>query len=271
MSRALVGRPEIAGVGFTGSSAAGAAIAREAAGKRLLLELGGNGPSIVLADADVERAAAAIASAAFWNAGQSCAAAGRILVEPSAHDPLAEALAREAGELVLGLPWEEATTLGPVHTRTVAETTLRHIADARSRGADVLTGGAARAGLPTALYLEPTVVAGVPVDAAVQAEETFGPLAALSRVSGDDEIARVADASPLGLSAAIFTRDLARAIRLAERLRVGQVVVNDTSNYWELHMTFGGAAGKRSGLGRIGGRHALEAVTDPQSLAIDVR
>ena len=271
MSRRLVSHPGVDGVGFTGSSAAGEAIAREAAGKQLLMELGGNGPVIVLEDADMDRAAAAIASAAFWNAGQSCAAAGRVLVEPAVERDLAAGLAEQARGEVLGLPWQEGTTLGPVHTPAVAETTLAHVADAREHGADLLHGGAAAEGLPTRLYLEPTVMAGVPLAAIVQQQETFGPLAALSPVSGDDAILAAADASDLGLSCAIFTRDVARALRLAERLRVGQVVVNDTSNYWELHMPFGGGPGKRSGMGRVGGRYALEAMTDLRSVAIDVR
>ena len=271
MSRRLVSHPGVDGVGFTGSSAAGEAIARDAAGKHQLMELGGNGPVIVLEDADLERASAAIASAAFWNAGQSCAAAGRILVEPGAERDLAVGLAACAQREVLGLPWQAGTTLGPVHTAAVAATTLGHVADAREHGAELLHGGAAADALPTQLYIEPTVLAGVPLAALVQREETFGPLAALSPVAGDEELLRATDASDLGLSCAIFTRDVTRALRLAERLRVGQVVINDTSNYWELHMPFGGGAGKRSGVGRVGGRHALEAMTDLRSVAIDVR
>lgn len=271
MSRRLVSHPDVVGVGFTGSSAAGRAIARDAAGKHLLMELGGNGPVIVLGDADLARAASAVGSAAFWNGGQSCAAAGRILAEPAASEPLLEELAAYAAGLRLGPPLDPETTLGPVHTRQIAETTLRHVADAADRGGRVLAGGGVRAGMPTELYVEPTVVGGVPIDALLHCEETFGPLAPVTVVEGDDVVVEATNACTFGLSCAIFTRDVARAIRIAERLEVGQVVVNDTSNYWELHMPFGGWPGKESGIGRIGGRFALEAMTEVQSIAIDLR
>lgn len=270
MSERLVSHPDVVGVGFTGSSAAGAAIARAAAGKHLLMELGGNGPVIVLDDADLERTGPAVAAAAFANAGQSCAAAGRILAATAIAEELAHKVGAEAPAWAPALPWSGGARMGPVHTKAVAATTLRHAEDAVDRGARLLHGGGASAGLPTDLYLEPIVLAGVPAESEVQREETFGPIAAVTPASGDDELLALADASPLGLSAAIFTRDVERALRLAERLSVGQVVINDTSNYWELHMPFGGGPGKQSGIGRVGGRYALEAMTDIRSIAIDV-
>ena len=271
MSQHLVSHAGVVGVGFTGSSAAGAAIARSAAGKHLLMELGGNGPVIVLADADIDRASAAVGSASFWNAGQSCAASGRIFAEGGAYDGLVDGLVAFAEALRVGEPWLEETTLGPVHTHGVAETTIRHVTDALERGGVLAFGGRSHPEMPTSLYLEPTVIRDVPSEAVVHREETFGPLAPVTRASGDSEIIELANRSQHGLSCAIFSRDVARALALAERLEVGQVVINDTSNYWELHMPFGGWPGKESGIGRVGGRYALEALTEVRSIALDLR
>jgi acyl-CoA reductase-like NAD-dependent aldehyde dehydrogenase len=269
-ARHLVSHPHAIGVGFTGSTAVGEQVAAAAAGKRLMLELGGNGPVIVLGDADVERTAAAVGAAAFWNAGQSCAAAERVLAESPVHDALVETLGATARGMRLGDPFDEATDIGPVHNPATAAKMDEHVADAVAHGARVVAGGGRQDRRPTPLYYEPTVLENVAADARVQHEETFGPIAPLTRVDGDDAVLELACAS-LGLSAAIFTTDVARAMRLAERLRCGQVVINDTSNYWELHMPFGGWPGTGSGIGRVGGRYALEAMTEVRSIAIDVR
>jgi acyl-CoA reductase-like NAD-dependent aldehyde dehydrogenase len=189
MARHLSSHPGLVGVCFTGSSSVGKQIAQLAAGKKLLLELGGNGPVIVLKDADLPRTVQAVAAAAFANAGQSCAAAG---------------------------------------------------------------GGARLPGMPTRLFFAPTVIEALPGEALVLREETFGPIAPVLAADGDDALLAAARSSRLGLSAAIFTRDIPRALRLAEQLAVGQVVINDTSNYWELHMPFGGWPGTDSGIGRLG-------------------
>lgn len=133
-----------------------------------------------------------------------------------------------------------------------------------------------RTGIPSGpqrelLYWPPTVLDRVPTTAALQHEETFGPLAPITAVNGGiDEMVRVANAGNLGLSAAVFGQDIDRTLSVAGRLRAGQVVINDTSNYWELHMPFGGAPGRRSGTGRLGGRHAAEAVTEIQSISISL-
>ena len=271
MAEALVTHPDAIGVGFTGSSVIGNLISQSAAGKHILLELGGNGPVIVLEDADIERTAEAVSSAAFWNAGQSCAAAERILVEPGAYDELVDGLTKHASRITVGEPWEESTTMGPVHNEATAQKMDQHVADAAATGAQVAFGGERVAGMPTNLYYQPTVLEGVSPDALIQAEETFGPVAPVTRVEGDEEILEVAARSPLGLSSAIFTSDVARALRLAEQIETGQVTINDTSNYWELHLPFGGWPGKKSGMGRVGGRYALEAMTAIRSISIDVR
>lgn len=268
-AQALVSHPGVDGVCFTGSSTAGAAIAQLAAGKTQLMELGGNGPIVVLADADLDLAARMCAAAAFWNSGQSCAAAGRILTASSIHDDFTERLAEHAKAESVGSPFDSTTTMGPVHTAAIGHTMRRHIDDAIGRGARLLHGGQPLPGQPTGLYWPPTVLADVPPAAAVHSEETFGPLAPVTPVDGGpDEMVRAANAGELGLSAAVFGRDLDRTLSVAGRLRAGQVVINDTSNYWELHMPFGGAPGRKSGSGRLGGRHAAEAVTEIQSISI---
>lgn len=267
----LVSHPAVNGVGFTGSSRAGAEIARLAAGKAQVMELGGNGPIVVLPDADLDRAAPAIASAAFANSGQSCSAAGRVVAARSIAAELEERLAEEARREVVGSPFDAGTTMGPVHSAGVAETMARHIADGLSRGARTAFGGSPLPDRPTDLYWQPTVLVGVDEEAAVMGEETFGPLAPVLRVDDDtDALVAAANRGRYGLSSAVFGRDLDRTLAVAGRLRAGQVTVNDTSNYWELHLPFGGAPGTDSGHGRLGGRYIAEAVTEIQSISIDL-
>jgi len=270
VAQRLVTHRGVDAVGLTGGTRTGEAVARAAWDKHLLLELGGNGPVIVLDDADLERASAAVASAAFTNAGQVCSAAGRVLVDGAVADVLADALVRSAGAVVLGAPDGEDVTMGPVHTEAVAATMDRHIADAVQHGATVRAGGRRAAGHSTALFYEPTVIDDVPATAQVAVEETFGPIAPLIRSTGDDELLEIANASEHGLVAAVFTRSLQRAWYFAERLESGSVVINDTSNYWELHLPFGGRAGRSSGRGRLGGRHTLEAFTQLKTVSFDV-
>jgi succinate-semialdehyde dehydrogenase/glutarate-semialdehyde dehydrogenase len=270
MASALVQHERVVVVGFTGSSAVGAAIARLAPDKELVMELGGNGPVIVLDDADPERAIAAVGAAAFFNAGQSCAAAERIIASDRVNDWLVDGLVEFARAIELGDPRLDATTMGPVNNEGVAAKMDAHVADARDRGGRVAFGGRRRDDMPTRLFYEPTVLAGVPDGAAVTREETFGPIAPVSVAADDRAILAAANASSLGLSSAVFTRDLDRAFWFAERLQTGQVTVNDTSNYWELHLPFGGWAGKTSGRGRVGGRHIFDAMTQIRSVAFDV-
>src|ERR671917_1993090 len=267
----LVTHAGVEAVGLTGGSRTGEAVARAAWDKHLLLELGGNGPVIVLDDADMERAVAAVGASAFTNAGQVCSAAGRVLVAASAADELADGLAQAAAGIVLGPPDQPGVTMGPVHTEAGAATMGRHIADALERGAGVVFGGGRAKPHPTPLYYTPTVLDGVPLDAQVAREETFGPVAPLIRLPDDEAVLAAANAGDHGLVAAVFTRSLQRAWHFAERLETGSVVVNDTSNYWELHLPFGGRAGRSSGRGRLGGRHTPEQFTQLKTVSLDVR
>ncbi|MFC8511793.1 aldehyde dehydrogenase family protein [Streptomyces sp. NPDC057257] len=267
----LVTHPGVVAVGFTGGSATGKAIARAAWDKHLLLELGGNSPVVVLDDAPIEHVARAVASSAFFNAGQVCSAAGRILAPAATAAVLAEAIADHAAALRLGDPLADTTTIGPVHLESGAKRVRSHVKDAISRGARLLTGGDAVSGHATRQFFEPTVLADVPVDAVGFEEETFGPVAAVTSFEDDESLLAAANSGRYGLVGSLFTTRLDRAIDIAERIDVGMVVVNDTSNYWELNLPFGGAPGRDSGRGRLGGKYALAEFTQAKSIVLDIR
>ncbi|MGH3242979.1 MAG: aldehyde dehydrogenase family protein, partial [Spirillospora sp.] len=200
----LVTHPGIVAVGFTGSSGTGQAIAKSAWDKKLLLELGGNTPIVVLGDADLETAAAAIANAAFWNAGQVCSAAGKVLVAASCADELTQLLAQRATDTVLGSPLDPEVTMGPVHMESSIARYDRLIEDARQRGGDVVTGGQ-RVQDQDGFFFPPTVITSVARDAALFTEETFGPLASLSVFDDEDDLVAAANAGGYGLVGSLFT------------------------------------------------------------------
>ncbi len=259
--------PGTRAVAFIGSTPTGRSVAAAAAGKAVIIEMGGNGPVVVMEDADVDLAVEATVAACFLCAGQSCTAGERILVHEAVRDEFAEKLARTVTRTVLlGDPFDGATTMGPVNNSGVAVKMDEHVADAVDRGADILAGGARADGFPTDLYWSATVLDGVPADARVATEETFGPIAPVVSISSLDEAIRQANDSPYGLLAAIFTRDLAAGLRFADEVRTGWVNVNGSSNYWEAHLPFGGRAGTDSGIGRVGGNHVMDTFTELQTV-----
>ena len=261
--------PGIHGVGFIGSTETGHRVAEAAAGKAAVLELGGNGPVVVLEDADLDLAAEATVSACFLCAGQSCTAGERLLVHREVREEFVARLARLVVErVVLGDPFAEATTMGPLNNEGVAAKMDDHVADAVERGAAVVHGGERAGGFPTDLYWQPTILDGVPADALVATEETFGPVAPVVAIDSLDHAIELANASPYGLLSAIFTRDLATGLRYAEEVRTGWVNINESSNYWETHLPFGGRAGSASGIGRVGGSAPLETFTELQTVVI---
>jgi succinate-semialdehyde dehydrogenase/glutarate-semialdehyde dehydrogenase len=258
-------------VGFTGSAATGRIISQRAAGKPQLMELGGNGPVVICEDADLDRAAAATASGSFVNAGQVCSSSERILVHRRVHDAFAELMAAKARDIVLGDPREEATTMGPLNNRGVARKVAEHVSDALARGASAVIGGGPPEQALSPLYFEPTVLTGVSRDALINREETFGPVAPLLRIDSDEEALEIAADNRYGLVSSVFTQSIDRAFRYVEEMPTGIVNVNDTSNYWELHIPFGGVSGTDSGTGRIGGRQALAAMCDLKTATFTVR
>jgi acyl-CoA reductase-like NAD-dependent aldehyde dehydrogenase len=261
--------PGTDGVAFIGSTATGRLVAQAAAGKATLLEMGGNGPLVLLDDGDVEAAVSATLTACFLCAGQSCTAGERILVHPAVYDEYVERLARAVTEqIVLGDPFAPETTMGPLNNEPVAAKMDEHVADALERGAEVLTGGARAAAFPTDLYWEPTVLAGVSPDSRVAVEETFGPIAPVVEITSLEHAIALANASPYGLLAAIYTADLAKGLEFADRVRTGWVNVNESTNYWEAHLPFGGRSGSDSGVGRVGGNGVMQAFTELQTIVL---
>jgi succinate-semialdehyde dehydrogenase/glutarate-semialdehyde dehydrogenase len=261
--------PGLAGIAFIGSTATGALVASAAAGKATLLEMGGNGPLVVMEDANVAAAVEATLAACFLCAGQSCTAGERILVHEAVRDEYVELLARAVTErVVLGDPFAEATTMGPLNNEPVATKMDEHVADALEGGATLRGGGARASGFPTDLYWQPTVLDGVRADARVAVEETFGPVAPVVAIESLEQAIEVTNASPYGLLAAIWTADLARGLRFADAVRTGWVNVNESTNYWEAHLPFGGRAGTGSGIGRVGGAHVMHAFTELQTVVV---
>jgi succinate-semialdehyde dehydrogenase/glutarate-semialdehyde dehydrogenase len=267
----IAASPGTHAVAFIGSIETGHRVAERAAGKALLLEMGGNGPFVVLDDADIAAAAVASLPAAFLCAGQSCTAGERFLVHERVHDEFVDALsAAIEREIRLGDPFDAETTMGPLNNEAGAAKVDRHVADAVERGAEVVLGGARASGYPTELFYPATVLSAVTGDMEIAREETFGPVVPITRIRSDEEALAIANTSPYGLLAAVWTRDLARGLRFAERIRAGWVNVNESTNYWESHLPFGGRSGSRSGVGRVGGRHPLDAFTEPKTVVLSL-
>ncbi|HWF51007.1 MAG TPA: aldehyde dehydrogenase family protein [Solirubrobacteraceae bacterium] len=261
--------PGTDGVAFIGSTATGRLVAQAAAGKPALLEMGGNGPLVVMGDADLDAAVAATLAACYLCAGQSCTAGERILVHHTVKDEFVELLARRVTELVLlGDPFDDATTMGPVNNEPVARKMDEHVGDALERGARVLSGGARATGFATDLYWEPTVLTDVPPDARIAVEETFGPVAPVVGIGSLAEAISLTNASPYGLLAAIFTANLSEGLEFADHVRTGWVNINESTNYWEAHLPFGGRAGTDSGIGRVGGANVMHSFTELQTVVI---
>jgi acyl-CoA reductase-like NAD-dependent aldehyde dehydrogenase len=265
----IAAHPSVGGIGFIGSTTTGRLVAQAAAGKALVLEMGGNGPIVLLDDGDVDAAVEATVTACFLCAGQSCTAGERILVHREVYDEYVAKLARAVTErVVLGDPFDDATTMGPLNNEGVAAKMDEHVADALTRGAEALTGGERAAAFPTDLYWEPTVLAGVPIDARVSEEETFGPVAPVVEIGSLEQAIEITNASPYGLLSAIFTADLHKGLRYADEVHTGWVNINESSNYWEAHLPFGGRAGTDSGIGKVGGDHVMQSFTELQTVVI---
>jgi acyl-CoA reductase-like NAD-dependent aldehyde dehydrogenase len=257
-------------VGFVGSHTTAEKIVRAAGLKRSLIEASGNGPVIVCADADLDSAAKGAVFGGFFCAGQVCCATERVLVDKRVHDDFLAAVVSEAEGWTLGDPFDDDTLVGPMNNEPTASKMDRHLEDALEKGAEIVVGGTRDSGRPTELYYQPTVVDGVGVDTLINRDETFGPIVPLITVGSDDEALAVANDSYLGLQAAVYTKSLKRAFHFLDNLQVGNVVVNDSTDYWEAHEPFGGAAGTRTGWGRIGGRYTMLDMTDLKTVVLDV-
>ncbi|HEX6287099.1 MAG TPA: aldehyde dehydrogenase family protein [Acidimicrobiia bacterium] len=267
IGEALVTHPGIDAVGFTGSSSTGARIVSQMGLKRSIMEMSGNGPTVVTADADIQKAAEAAVYGAYYNAGQVCVATERLIVLDEVHDEFVEATMKAAEVVRLGDPFDDNTNMGPLNNTATAEKMDRHVADAVERGAEILVGGKRASGFPTDLYYEFTVIDRVPEDSAVSQEESFGPVLPILSARDDEDAVAVANRTRLGLQAAVFTNDLSKAFYYADRIRSGTVIVNDSTDTWETFQPFGGAAGTDTGWGR----QRIDDFTDLQTIVFSLR
>ncbi|HJS48552.1 MAG TPA: aldehyde dehydrogenase family protein [Gemmatimonadales bacterium] len=257
----LIDDPRVRMVSFTGSARAGWAIRRQAATKRVLLELGGNAGVIVAADADLDRAADRCVAGGFTYAGQSCISVQRILVHRDAWQPFLERLLPRVEALHTGDPLAAGTDVGPMIDEAAARRAESWIADALAAGATAHTG-VGRSGA----VLEPTVLTGTTPGMQVECEEVFAPVVTVRPWDTLEEAFAALNASDYGLQAGIFTRDLRTAWAAFEALEVGGVIVDDIPGYRVDHMPYGGV--KASGQGREGVRYAIEEMTDLRLLVI---
>ena len=254
---ALIAHPTVRRVNFTGSTRVGRQVAELAARhlKPALLELGGKAPLIVLDDADLDEAVAAAAFGAFMNQGQICMSTERLIVDESVADEFAAKLAAKAATLVAGDPRKGRAPLGALVGFDAVERVLGLVRDAVAKGARLIAGGAANGVLMDAAVLDNVTPA-----MRIYAEESFGPVAAIIRVGGVEEAVRVANDSEYGLAAAVFGRDLNRALSVARRLETGICHINGPTVHDEAQMPFGGV--KASGYGRFGGAAAIHEFTE---------
>jgi acyl-CoA reductase-like NAD-dependent aldehyde dehydrogenase len=267
----IAANPGTQAVGFIGSIATGMTVAQRGAGKELLLEMGGNGPLVLMEDGDVDAAVQATLTASFLNAGQSCTAGERFLIHEDVKEAFLSGLAAAIEEQVrLGDPFDDATTMGPVNNAATADKTQQHVEQALSAGAKLVAGGHRAPQHGSELFFEATVLDGVTDDMRIAQEETFGPVVPVTSIRSEEEAIERVNASEYGLLSAIFTADLGRGLRFAERVRTGWVNINEGTNYWESHLPFGGASGSQSGIGRVGGRFSMEKLTELKTVIVNL-
>lgn len=264
----LLGAGEVDHATFTGSVAGGRAIEQAAAGSftTLTLELGGKDPAYVRADADVAAAVEGLADGSFYNSGQSCCGVERIYVHEAVWEPFLEGFVEAARAYRLGDPLDPETSLGPMASARGAAEVRRQVAQALEAGATAhLPAQLFAADRGEGPYLMPQVLTGVDHKMAVMREETFGPAVGIMKVSGDDEAVRLMNDSAYGLTASIWTRDVAAGGRLATRIEAGTTFVN-RCDYLDPFLAWTGV--KKSGRGASLGRYGFDAVTRPKSLHV---
>lgn len=268
---ALVRHAGVDKVAFTGSTEVGKTILREAAStlKRVSVELGGKSPNIIFADSDQEAALRGAFNGIFYNKGEVCAAGSRLFVERSIHDGFVAQLAERTDAIVLGDPREKGTRMGPVVSAVQLDTVMGYIDSGTKDGARLAAGGrrASEVNDGKGYFVRPTVFDGVTPDMKIAREEIFGPVLAVLPFDDVNDVVLKANATVYGLAAGVWTRDVAKAHKVARAIRAGTVWVN-TYNLYDPSLPFGGF--KASGFGRDLGTEAIDGYLETKSVWIDL-
>ena len=259
----LVDAKGIDGVFFTGSTNTGRKIAEKCALRPHLLELGGDGPFIILADANIDKAVDGAMNGCFYYTGQVCTSAERILVHEDVYDEFLQKFRVKAAALKIGNPMSEDTEMGPLCNSGTLARVKAHIKDAVAKGAKI-----EQFGQEHGLYYPATILTDVTTDMLIMQDETFGPVAPIFKIKNAEQAIEIAHQSGLGLIASLWTQDLATAWRVGEALPHGTVNINETSNYWDQLAPFGGAG--QSGVGRELSQWFLETFTERKLLVFDL-
>ena len=260
----LVISPDVNKISFTGSVTTGLMISQKAGMKKVTLELGGNDPTVILEDADLDKAVKGIINGAFLNAGQVCMGVKRVIVEDEIADEFAEKLVKATQKLVMGNPMDSKTTLGTLISEKAAIQVEETVNNAVREGAKILTGGN-RDGA----FYEATVIDNVAPEMDLVENETFGPVAPIIRVKNIDEAIEVANDTEYGLQAGVFTADYASAMRCAQEIEAGTVFINKQSTFRTDNMPFGGF--KNSGIGKEGIKYAVDEMTKTKLIGLNLR
>jgi len=268
---AIVTHPRVPVVSFTGGTVTGREIAKQAAPmfKKVALEMGGKNPVLVFADADPEQVIRESLRSAFANQGQVCLCGSRMYVERSAFDAFVPRFVEAAKKLKVGDPLEEGTDQGALASKQQFDKVMSYLELAKRDGGTIHCGGKRPENLPkrceNGYFIEPTIITGLPLECRVNQEEVFGPVVTIAPFDGEDQAVEFANATDYGLCATVWTSDISRAHRLAEKLHAGTVWVNS----WmlrDLRVPFGGT--KQSGVGREGGEEALRIYTEPKNVCV---
>jgi succinate-semialdehyde dehydrogenase/glutarate-semialdehyde dehydrogenase len=262
---ALATHPLVRKLSFTGSTEVGRTLLAQCAGtiKKVSLELGGNAPFIVFEDADLDKAVAGVMASKFRNTGQTCVCANRIFVDARVYDAFATKLREAVNAQTVGNGLDSGVTLGPLIDDAAVAKVEEHIEDAVAHGAKILVGG--RRHTLGGTFFQPTILTDVPLGTKLMREETFGPVAPLTRFTSEDEVIRMANDTPFGLAAYFYTRDLARAWRVAEAIETGIVGINEGIISTPV-APFGGVT--ESGLGREGSKYGIEEYLEVKYLCM---